>query len=130
MRVYANHETWARGADPRQLHRREPRIQNGHAQKRDSAAPTGRATTRGDAVLGYVDAASSYSEQSPDHFSPAGYKFETLSTMPATWDETSRDFIESRENHVVNNREQYCSIVRTGIGKAILCLGGEVDASK
>ncbi|KAM4056204.1 RAI1 like PD-(D/E)XK nuclease domain-containing protein [Hirsutella rhossiliensis] len=57
-----------------------------------------------------------------------GYKFETLSTMPATWDETSRDFIEGRENHVVNNKAQYCSIVRTGIGKAILCLGGEVDA--
>lgn len=59
-----------------------------------------------------------------------GYKFETLSTLPSTWAETSRDFIESRESQVVNNKEQYCSIVRTGIGKAILCLGGEVDASK
>jgi len=58
-----------------------------------------------------------------------GYKFETLSTLPATWDETSRDYIESREDHVVNNKEQYCSVVRTGIGKAVLCLGGEVDAS-
>ncbi|UKZ93925.1 decapping endonuclease targeting mRNA [Trichoderma asperellum] len=57
-----------------------------------------------------------------------GYKFETLSTLPSTWAETSRDFIESRESQVVNNKEQYCSIVRTGIGKAILCLGGEVDA--
>lgn len=49
--------------------------------------------------------------------------------MPATWDETPRNFLEGRENHVVNNNEQYCSIVRTGIDKAILCLGGEVDAS-
>ncbi|PHH89784.1 hypothetical protein CDD83_5273 [Cordyceps sp. RAO-2017] len=57
-----------------------------------------------------------------------GYKFETLATIPATWGETSRDFIENRENQVVSNKEQYCSIVRTGIGKAILCLGGEVDA--
>ncbi|PHH72858.1 hypothetical protein CDD82_5772 [Ophiocordyceps australis] len=57
-----------------------------------------------------------------------GYKFETLSTMPATWGETSRDFIEGRDKHIVNNEEQYCSVVRTGIGKAILCLGGEVDA--
>ncbi|OTA03593.1 hypothetical protein A9Z42_0040680 [Trichoderma parareesei] len=57
-----------------------------------------------------------------------GYKFETLSTLPAPWAETSRDFIEGRETQVVNNKEQYCSIVRTGIGKTILCLGGEVDA--
>ncbi|RFU81731.1 hypothetical protein TARUN_469 [Trichoderma arundinaceum] len=57
-----------------------------------------------------------------------GYKFETLSTLPSPWAETSRDFIENRENQVVNNKEQYCSIVRTGIGKTILCLGGEVDA--
>ncbi|KAH6892240.1 RAI1 like PD-XK nuclease-domain-containing protein [Thelonectria olida] len=57
-----------------------------------------------------------------------GYKFETLSTLPNTWAETSRDYIENRENEVVNNKAQYCSIVRTGIGKTTLCLGGEVDA--
>ncbi|KAH8881528.1 RAI1-like protein [Thozetella sp. PMI_491] len=57
-----------------------------------------------------------------------GYKFETLSTLPAPWSETDRDFIENRDQHVVNNKEQYCSVVRTGIGKTILCLGGEVDA--
>ncbi|EHK41646.1 hypothetical protein TRIATDRAFT_77806 [Trichoderma atroviride IMI 206040] len=57
-----------------------------------------------------------------------GYKFETLSTLPSPWAETSRDFIETRESQIVNNKEQYCSIVRTGIGKATLCLGGEVDA--
>ncbi|KAI7769149.1 hypothetical protein ACKAV7_004332 [Fusarium commune] len=57
-----------------------------------------------------------------------GYKFETLSTLPAPWAETSRDFIENRENEVVNNKAQYCSVVRTGIGKSVLCLGGEVDA--
>ena len=58
-----------------------------------------------------------------------GYKFETLATIPATWGETPRDYIEGRETQVVSNKEQYCSIVRTGIGKTILCLGGEVDAS-
>ncbi|CCE27676.1 uncharacterized protein CPUR_01150 [Claviceps purpurea 20.1] len=57
-----------------------------------------------------------------------GYKFETLSTLPRPWGETSRDYIESRENQVVNNKEQYCSVVRTGIGSTVLCLGGEVDA--
>ncbi len=31
---------------------------------------------------------------------------------------------------VVSNKAQYCSVVRTGIGKTVLCLGGEVDASR
>ncbi|KAK4184298.1 protein RAI1 [Podospora australis] len=57
-----------------------------------------------------------------------GYKFETLCTLPRPWGETSRDYIEGREDEIVNNNEQYCSVVRTGIGKTILCLGGEVDA--
>ncbi len=57
-----------------------------------------------------------------------GYKFETLSLIPATWAETSRDYIESREDLVVNNHAQYCSVVRTGIGKSKLIIGGEVDA--
>ncbi|KAL8861374.1 MAG: hypothetical protein Q9178_002246 [Gyalolechia marmorata] len=57
-----------------------------------------------------------------------GYKFETLSLIPATWAETSRDYIENREDLVVNNHAQYCSVVRTGIGKSKLILGGEVDA--
>ncbi|UPK94155.1 hypothetical protein LCI18_005090 [Fusarium solani-melongenae] len=57
-----------------------------------------------------------------------GYKFETLSTLPSPWAETSREFIENRENEIVNNKAQYCSVVRTGIGKTVMCLGGEVDA--
>ncbi|ORY71622.1 RAI1 like PD-XK nuclease-domain-containing protein [Pseudomassariella vexata] len=65
---------------------------------------------------------------SPDVMSFWGYKFETLSTLPATWAETSRDYIESRDEQVVSNKAQYCSVVRTGFGKTIMCLGGEVDA--
>ncbi|KAI9832083.1 MAG: decapping endonuclease targeting mRNA [Phylliscum demangeonii] len=57
-----------------------------------------------------------------------GYKFETLSLMPAPWAETSRDFIEGREEHVVNNHAQYCCVVRTGLGGTSVILGGEVDA--
>ncbi|KAL1854779.1 decapping endonuclease targeting mRNA [Diaporthe australafricana] len=57
-----------------------------------------------------------------------GYKFETLATLPAPWSQTSRDYIEGREEEVVNNKAQYCSVVRTGLGKTVLCLGGEVDA--
>ncbi|KAL8720728.1 MAG: hypothetical protein Q9225_002462 [Loekoesia sp. 1 TL-2023] len=56
------------------------------------------------------------------------YKFETLSLLPAPWAETSRDYIESREDLTVNNSAQYCSVVKTGIGKSRLILGGEVDA--
>ncbi|KAI9785000.1 MAG: decapping endonuclease targeting mRNA [Geoglossum umbratile] len=57
-----------------------------------------------------------------------GYKFETLSLLPAPWDATPRDYIEAREDQVVNNSAQYCSVVRTGIGKSKLVIGGEVDA--
>jgi len=49
---------------------------------------------------------------------PSGYKFETLSTMPAPWGDTSREYIEGRDNEIVNNKEQYCSVVRTGLGKS------------
>lgn len=59
-----------------------------------------------------------------------GYKFETLSLMPDQWDPTSREFIEGRDEMVVNNYAQYCSVVKTGIGKARMVIGGEVDASK
>ncbi|KAI0122881.1 RAI1 like PD-XK nuclease-domain-containing protein [Xylariales sp. AK1849] len=65
---------------------------------------------------------------SPDNMAYWGYKFETLSTLPTTWAETSRDYIENRNNEVVSNKAQYCSVVRTGIGKTIICIGGEVDA--
>ncbi|KAL8972837.1 MAG: hypothetical protein Q9183_000312 [Haloplaca sp. 2 TL-2023] len=65
---------------------------------------------------------------SQDLMSYWGYKFETLSLLPAPWDETSRDYIESREKHIVSNHAQYCSVVKTGIGKSKLILGGEVDA--
>ncbi|KAI1809122.1 RAI1 like PD-XK nuclease-domain-containing protein [Poronia punctata] len=51
-----------------------------------------------------------------------------LMTYWAPWGEVSREFIESREEHTVSNKAQYCSVVRTGIGKTVLCLGGEVDA--
>jgi RAT1-interacting protein len=57
-----------------------------------------------------------------------GYKFETLCLLPGTWQETSRSYIENRENEIVNNHAQYCSIVKTGIGSTVMILGGEVDA--
>lgn len=59
-----------------------------------------------------------------------GYKFETLCLLPDTWSNTPREYIENREREVVNNRAQYCSVVKTGIGETPLILGGEVDAGK
>ncbi|CAK7210922.1 decapping endonuclease targeting mRNA [Sporothrix bragantina] len=64
----------------------------------------------------------------PDVMSYWGYKFETLSTLPRPWGEVTRDEIEGRDDATVSNKAQYCSVVRTGIGSSILCLGGEVDA--
>ncbi|CRG88758.1 Decapping nuclease rai1 [Talaromyces islandicus] len=57
-----------------------------------------------------------------------GYKFETLAVIADTWDATPREKIEGRVHEVVNNKAQYCSVVRTGIGKTKLVIGGEVDA--
>ncbi|KAL1905702.1 decapping endonuclease targeting mRNA [Sporothrix stenoceras] len=57
-----------------------------------------------------------------------GYKFEALATLPRPWGEVSREEIEARDDQVVSNKAQYCSVVRTGLGSTILCLGGEVDA--
>lgn len=57
-----------------------------------------------------------------------GYKFETLCLIPDIWDAVSRDYIENRENEIVNNHSQYCSVVKTGMGTASLVIGGEVDA--
>ncbi|KAL9129859.1 MAG: hypothetical protein Q9217_001814 [Psora testacea] len=65
---------------------------------------------------------------SQDLMSYWGYKFETLSLIPDQWHPTSREYIEGREDMVVNNFAQYVSIVKTGIGKARLVIGGEVDA--
>ncbi|KFY96971.1 hypothetical protein V498_02340 [Pseudogymnoascus sp. VKM F-4517 (FW-2822)] len=65
---------------------------------------------------------------SQDMMSYWGYKFETLCLLPDTWDATSREYIEGREEQIVNNAAQYCSVVQTGIGKTSLIIGGEVDA--
>ncbi|KAJ6145169.1 dom-3 Z [Penicillium chermesinum] len=57
-----------------------------------------------------------------------GYKFEALSVLRQPWDAVSREEIEGRQNEVVNNSAQYCSVVKTGIGSIRMILGGEVDA--
>jgi len=58
----------------------------------------------------------------------AGYKFEEISTLPGNPSDFSSEVIESRDQNVVNNEEQFCSIVKTGFGDVRLIIGGEVDA--
>ncbi len=80
------------------------------------------------------DRAKQYSEgaargnMSQDLMSFWGYKFETLSLLSDHWSRVSREEIEGREERMVSNYAQYCSIVRTGFGKLKMILGGEVDA--
>lgn len=50
--------------------------------------------------------------------------------MPKPWHETSREYIENRENEIVNNKAQYCSVVKTEIKNTTMILGGEVDGGK
>lgn len=65
---------------------------------------------------------------SQDLMSYWGYKFESLSLLPAPYPTVDRSYIDSRDSHPVSNHAQYCSIVRTGFGKTKLVIGGEVDA--
>ncbi|PBP17596.1 RAI1-like protein [Diplocarpon rosae] len=90
-------------------------IEENHEYKRQSQARQSRQQTNP-------------GRPSQDMMSFWGYKFETLCLLPATWDETTRDYIENRENEIVNNHAQYCSVVKTGIGDTVMVLGGEVDA--
>lgn len=59
-----------------------------------------------------------------------GFKFETLYTIPDIWDNVSREEIEGRDEKVVDNHPQYCSVVKTSIGETSMIIGGEVDCSK
>lgn len=65
---------------------------------------------------------------SQDLMSFWGYKFETVSLLPEPWSTTPREYIDSREDQIVSNYAQYCSVVRTGFGKVKMIIGGEVDA--
>ncbi|KAG0637701.1 RAI1 like PD-XK nuclease-domain-containing protein [Tuber brumale] len=52
-----------------------------------------------------------------------GYKFEEISTLPGNPSDFSREVIESRDHNIVNNEEQFCSIVKTGFGGVRLIIG-------
>lgn len=57
----------------------------------------------------------------------SGYKFEKLAMLPKPWAECSRNIIESRHKLLVNNYEQFISVVRTSISGHKLVLAGEID---
>lgn len=61
---------------------------------------------------------------------PVGYKFEVLSLLDKPLADCTRDEVENRDNVVVNNNAQYCSIIKTGMGSTSLILGGEVDGGQ
>lgn len=57
----------------------------------------------------------------------SGYKFEALTTLASSFNETPMSVIEKRDKKAVDNGDQFISVVRTGIGKCKLVLGAEVD---
>lgn len=57
----------------------------------------------------------------------SGYKFEALATLPQPLSQVSRLAIEKNSKKTVNDIEQYCSVVKTGVGKKRVVLAGEVD---
>lgn len=57
----------------------------------------------------------------------SGYKFEKMATLSQQWSQCTRKEIEKRHKETVNNCEQFCSIVKTAIGKVGILMGGEVD---
>ncbi|KAK6349689.1 decapping endonuclease targeting mRNA [Orbilia brochopaga] len=76
----------------------------------------------------YKQATRGFQDERGARMSYWGYKFETLSTLSKPWAEASREEIENRDKEVVNNKAQYCSIVKTGFGSCSLIIAGEVDA--
>jgi len=59
-----------------------------------------------------------------------GYKFEALSTIgvPASEIQSPGDSaLLARKNTVVNTNVQYCSVVKTSLGKNRLIMGAEID---
>lgn len=56
-----------------------------------------------------------------------GYKFESLTTLSKPLPLISRSTLEKRPKKIVNNGDQYISVVKTGVGKCKLILGAEVD---
>ncbi|CAB4256231.1 similar to Saccharomyces cerevisiae YGL246C RAI1 Nuclear protein with decapping endonuclease activity targeted toward mRNAs with unmethylated 7- methylguanosine cap structures [Maudiozyma barnettii] len=56
-----------------------------------------------------------------------GYKFEILTTLEEPVNMSTRDEIESRPSKIVNNGDEFVSVVGTGIGHCRMVLGAEVD---
>ncbi|CCF60084.1 hypothetical protein KAFR_0J00160 [Kazachstania africana CBS 2517] len=56
-----------------------------------------------------------------------GYKFEALTLLNEPIAFTERDSLDSRADACVSNGDEYVSVVKTGIGKHRVLMGGEVD---
>jgi hypothetical protein len=118
---------------PPQIHRRKQHIQKPtkRTPKKPKNAP-GNGIPRTHDVLGYDQPLFIHSikpiEITMLLITLTGYKFEVLSVLRKPWDSCTRAEIEGRQDEVVNNSAQYCSVVKTGMGNVRMVLGGEVDA--
>ncbi|QEU61681.1 Rai1 [Kluyveromyces lactis] len=57
----------------------------------------------------------------------SGYKFEALATLSLPLPLVPRTTLEKRPKKIINNGDQFISMVRTGIGKCKILIGAEVD---
>ncbi|CDO92599.1 unnamed protein product [Kluyveromyces dobzhanskii CBS 2104] len=57
----------------------------------------------------------------------SGYKFEALATLSQPLPLVPRTTLEKRPKKIINNGDQFISMVRTGIGKCKILIGAEVD---
>lgn len=58
-----------------------------------------------------------------------GYKFEALSTVAVPPDQATPEMLAERETAIVNNNEQFCSVLKTRFGDHLIYIGAEVDCA-
>lgn len=57
----------------------------------------------------------------------SGYKFEGISTLSQPLPFVERTIVEKRPKKILNNGDEYITVVRTGVGNCRMVLGAEVD---
>ena len=56
-----------------------------------------------------------------------GYKFEGIATLDKPLPYVEREVIEKRPRKILNNGDEYITVVRTGVGECKVVLGAEID---
>lgn len=57
----------------------------------------------------------------------SGYKFEGIATLAQPLPYVERNIVEKRPKKILNNGDEYITVVRTGVGECKMILGAEVD---